>query len=124
MDMYSRFAKKYGSQEDLMLPPPLEGVEEVVMPKSSKLPEIKHDPEAMKRMFTKQPAKPRDTLIDPEPWDSEDNSFEEGFEAGKEFEEEAPDPLITEIMPGMKPASLSCHDLIKLCNVFYDLATS
>lgn len=125
--MYSRFAKKYGSKEDVMLPPPGEEVEEVVVPKNSNLPEIKHDPEAMKRMFFKQPARPRDTIVDPEPWDSEDNSFEEGFEAGLEAEEggeTTPDPLMTEVMPGIKSARYSRHDLITLCNVFYDLATS
>ena len=124
--MYSRFAKKYGSEREVIIPPPAEDSEEVVIPKNSNLPDIKHSPEAMRHMFSKQPSKPNDTPVDIEPWVSEDNSFEEGFEAGLEAEEDQSitDHFDTEIAPGIKSARVSRNDLIKLCDVFYDLATS
>lgn len=146
MNMFDRFAKKYGSEKDVILPPPPgedEKIEEITFPKHTKLPEIKPEPLAMMNSLYKERSKPKDTDLYTDPAlteimpgkrteefsgledspDEDDDSFEEGFEAGLGVDmSEMPPSRITQIMPGIR-AKLSRNAIIKLCDVYYDIAT-
>jgi len=137
MDMYTRFAKKYGSKDDVILPPADDNGELPKIPKLKPVSENIHevDQGAMNRMFQRGPFRT------PGKQES-DRSFEEGFEKGlEEGEEEVPEDLDpnrdTEIMgiqspldqeafpePDKKANRLSRNEIVKLCDVFYNLATS
>jgi hypothetical protein len=124
MNMYERFAKKYGSLEDEeddsfeqglesdptvsdqadplfteVVPGPRGKVEEVKIPQLPKLPSFEDTEE------------------------EDDDSFEQGM--GTDFSDEETIPsTYTPVVPGKIGKKLSNHEIVKLCDYYYDLATS
>jgi hypothetical protein len=122
--MYERFAKKYGSLEDEEddysfeqgfesdptvsdSPEPL--LTEVVPGPKGKIEEVKIPPQSKLPSF--------------EDTEEEDDSFEQGM--GTDFPDEETVPsTYTPVVPGKMGKKLSNNEIVKLCDYYYDLATS
>ena len=122
--MYERFAKKYGSladEEDDSFEQGMESDPTVSDAPDPLFTEVVPGPKD-KIEETKIPQlPPLPSFEDTE--EEDDDSFEQGM--GTDFPDEESFPsTFTPMIPGKRGNRLSNNEIVKLCDYFYDLATS
>jgi transposase-like protein len=132
MDMYSRFAKKYGSEGDVILPPSFDvekttvPIETISKPNSTreipdKWMDLLRESEGMDPL-TEKPAEDEDTILQSLQNEEEAPPYEKELLKALRPEFHSADKDAKTVRPPKK-ASVSADDLIVLCSSFYDLAT-
>jgi hypothetical protein len=125
MNMYERFAKKYGSladeEDDDSFEQGMESDPSVSDAPDPLFTEVVPGPRGKVEEVKIPQLPPLPSFEDTE--EEDDDSFEQGM--GTDFPDEESIPsTLTPMIPGKRGKRLSNNQIVKLCDYFYDLATS